>query len=188
MLKKNLAAEALLQRRRGGISGAMSSPATSASRQLTIVIGAASLLLRQVPVERIIDLRHRVLRAGLPREAAMFEHDHAAGGFHFAAVAEPEGAIVVSCATFHPDQWDAAPAWRLRGMATDAAYSGKGVGRALLGFAEQTLLAASPAIRVLWCNAREPAVSFYRSLGWEVVSPLFEVPTAGPHHVMAKWL
>lgn len=163
------------------------------SGRRAVLKDGSAVLLRQLPVEQIVDLRHRVLRAGLPREAAMFEKDHAAGTLHFGAIAHTDGKAaagetVVSCATFHPDQWESAPAWRLRGMATESAYRGRGVGRALLGFAETVLVRASPAATVLWCNARVPAVRFYESLGWTVMSPEFDVPTAGPHHVMVKRL
>jgi hypothetical protein len=30
------------------------------------------------------------------------------------------------------------------------------------------------------------AVVFYRRLGWEVVSEVFDVPDVGPHHVMIR--
>ena len=38
----------------------------------------------------------------------------------------------------------------------------------------------------LWCNARLPAVGFYRRGGFEVVSDEFDVPGIGPHVVMAR--
>jgi hypothetical protein len=41
---------------------------------------------------------------------------------------------------------------------------------------------------LLWCNARVPAVPFYREMGWAVVSEPFEIPTAGPHVRMVKRL
>jgi len=44
------------------------------------------------------------------------------------------------------------------------------------------------APRLLWCNARVPAVGFYESLGWRVVSERFEIPTAGPHVKMVRRL
>ena len=39
--------------------------------------------------------------------------------------------------------------------------------------------------RRFWCNARVAAVPFYARMGWRVVSDLFDVPTVGPHRVMA---
>jgi predicted GNAT family N-acyltransferase len=71
-------------------------------------------------------------------------------------------------------------------MATSPEYRGKGVGRAMLGVADDDLVADSSATRQLWCNARTPAVGFYRTLGWAVVSEEFEIPTAGPHVRMIR--
>ena len=35
-------------------------------------------------------------------------------------------------------------------------------------------------------NARIAAVPFYQSMGWKIVSELFDIPTAGMHHRMIK--
>ncbi len=144
-----------------------------------------SLVMRRADVAEIVDLRHRVLRKGLPREEAVFEGDELADNWHFGAFDEVDHAVC--CATFHRSQWNGRAAWQLRGMATDAAYRNKGVGRAVLGFAESILLVESP-IRVLWCNGRIKAIQFYESLGWKIASELFDIPTAGPHYKMVKEL
>jgi len=75
----------------------------------------------------------------------------------------------------------------LRGMATAPEFRSGGIGSALLELAEQTLRSAGP-IRQLWCNARTPALSFYKRQGWKVVSDEFFIPTAGPHFRMTKTL
>jgi GNAT superfamily N-acetyltransferase len=149
-----------------------------------LAVDGQTLVLRRAELGEIIDLRHRVLRAGLPRETAVFAGDEMPTSLHVGAFAD---ARTVCCATFHLSRWQDEPAWQLRGMATDDLFRGKGVGRALLALAEQMLCDAGP-IRQLWANARVPAVGFYQSLGWEVVSPEFEIPTAGPHHQIAKKL
>jgi GNAT superfamily N-acetyltransferase len=131
----------------------------------------------------IVDLRHRVLRFGLPREAAIFDGDDRATSRHFAAFYTDR---VVTCATFHENQWQGEPAWQLRGMATEEAFRSKGVGRALLAFAESALRRERPEICRLWANARVPAARFYQSLGWEIASEIFDIPTAGPHYRMTK--
>jgi len=136
----------------------------------------------ETSADRLIDLRHAVLRAGLPREEAIFECDTLEGAFHVAAVL---GERVVGCATFHPDLWQQKPAFKLRGMATSPDVRRQGVGRAMLNFAESRLLEKGTT-RQLWCNARVPAVPFYESMGWAVQSNVFEVPGAGPHVRMTK--
>lgn len=138
----------------------------------------------QTGLDRILDLRHAILRAGLPRETAVFPGDEAATSVHVAAV---RGGEVVGCATFHLNQWQGEPAYQLRGMATAASTRRQGLGRKMLTFAEAELLSRG-VTRQLWCNARTPAVPFYEAMGWTVESEVFEIPTAGPHVRMAKRL
>ena len=140
------------------------------------------VVVRRARLDEIIDLRHAVLRAGLPREEAIFEGDEAAETRHFAAV---DGGEIVACLTFHCSSYEGSPAWQLRGMAVAARRRATGAGRDLLTYAEADVLRESP-IRLFWCNARTPALGFYRKLGWAPVGEQFEIPTAGPHFRMMK--
>jgi len=136
----------------------------------------------QTTIDRLIDLRHATLRQGLPRESAYFAGDESPDAVHIAAMLEE---VVVGCASFHLNTWESRPAYQLRGMATADSIRRRGVGRAMLLFAED-LLKQEGATRQLWCNARVPAVPFYESMGWTVVSEVFDIPTAGPHVRMTK--
>jgi GNAT superfamily N-acetyltransferase len=140
------------------------------------------MTVRPVPVDDVIDLRHRVLRAGLPREAASFPGDDEPTAVHFAAI---EGSTVVGCVTLIHRPHDGAPAWQLRGMAVAPERRGGGVGSALLA-AVDAHVGASDFSRQLWCNARVPAVGFYARHGWRAVNDVFDIPTAGPHRAMVK--
>ena len=71
-------------------------------------------------------------------------------------------------------------------MATDADVRGAGFGAALLGGCIGRATASGGA--ELWCNARMPAVGFYRRAGFEVVSEEFDVPGIGVHVVMVRTL
>jgi GNAT superfamily N-acetyltransferase len=149
-----------------------------------IIINQRSITICQTEAAKLIDLRQRVLRVGLPRDEALFQGDDLPTSRHFGAFDESRA---VCCATFHRVDYENEPAWRLRGMATDEPFRGKGVGREVLYFAEDVLRKEKP-IRLLWCNARLVAVPFYQGLGWRIVSDLFDIPTAGPHHRMIKRL
>ena len=156
----------------------------------TLTVEGTNLDLRRARAEEVIDLRHAVLRQGLPREAAVFEGDESPASRHYAAFA---GGAVICCATLHAVPWEGTPAWQLRGMATTPEFRGKGVGRELMALIESDLLRdarrdGEGVPRLLWCNARVPAAGFYRTLGWRVVSEQFEIPTAGPHYRMVKRL
>jgi predicted GNAT family N-acyltransferase len=134
-----------------------------------------------VDVERILDLRHRVLRQGLPASSARFDGDLDEGTRHYAAFDDER---VVCCLTLLPSTWGDAPAWQLRGMATEPEFQGTGIGSALVRYATADALALHPDW-VFWCNARRVAVGFYARHGWVSASEEFDIPTAGPHRRMA---
>ena len=142
------------------------------------------ITITTVDPDALIDLRHAVLRAGLPRDSAIFPGDDDPGSRHFAAIHRRR---VIACVTLHLEEWEEQPAWKLRGMAVAPEFQGKGVGARILTAAENSVRADSP-IRIIWCNARVPAGGFYEKHGWKIVSEVFQVPTAGPHVRMVKRL
>src|SRR5882724_7879604 len=92
--------------------------------------------IRRINGEAVIDLRHSVLRAGLPRETAIFPGDDGSGARHYGAY---EGNQLIGCVTLHPSKWQDAPAWQLRGMAVAPDSRTKGIGRAMLEFLEKDI-------------------------------------------------
>jgi predicted GNAT family N-acyltransferase len=143
-----------------------------------------NIQIRRGDTEEIIDLRHEILRTGLPRELAYFDGDDEPTTFHI--VAEVDGKIV-GCATILQRPWQNQPAWQLRGMAVAKLTQGTGVGSRLLREVEE-LARSQDYSKQLWANARVPAVKFYRHHGWEVISDEFEIQHAGPHVKMIKTL
>jgi predicted GNAT family N-acyltransferase len=146
----------------------------------------ASPLFRRVQVDEILDLRHRVLRAGLPAELARFDHDLDATTRHFGAFDGAPDARLLCCLTLLESTWEGGPAWQLRGMATEPDLQGTGVGRLLVQFATDEARRDAPE-RIFWCNARTSAQGFYARLGWTVQSEPFDIPLAGPH-VRMTWV
>lgn len=141
-----------------------------------------SLTVRAVPVDELLDLRHRVLRPGRPRETASLPGDDLPTTRHFAAL---DGDRVVGCATFLASALEGEPAWQLRGMATDPGSRGRGVGRTLLADAAGAL-ARDRGPTLFWCNARTSARGFYERLGWTVISGECPIEGVGPH-VKMSW-
>jgi GNAT superfamily N-acetyltransferase len=140
--------------------------------------------LRPAAPHEVIDLRHAVLRVGLPRDAAAFDGDELPTTHHVVAV--DAGGAIVGCATMLASEWERELAWQVRGMAVAPHLRGTGVGRALLAALEARARASGP--RLMWCNARKPAAPFYERLGWTIASEEFDIPTAGPHVKMTKRL
>ncbi len=147
--------------------------------------------IRRVGVEKILDLRHRILRAGLPPESARFDGDQADTTLHLAAFAVDAsgraGEKAVGCLSLMLNRFAGQPAWQLRGMAVDEPLQRHGLGRELITRAEQAA-ASDGRAGWLWCNARLPAAGFYQKQGWSIVSEVFEIPMAGPHVKMTKRL
>jgi GNAT superfamily N-acetyltransferase len=76
--------------------------------------------------------------------------------------------------------WQDQPAYQLRGMAIDASRQRQGVGRALLAFGEQHVVAHT-GITTLWCNARIGAAGFYTAQGWTQIGDAYDIAGVGPH-------
>ena len=141
------------------------------------------IAVREIPPELTTDIRHLVLRAGLPRETCFWDTDRQPGVFHLGGWLSGRQTGV---ATFQPEPdpaGPAEPAYRLRGMAVLPGARGQGVGALML-------LTGMDRVRrmgfgQLWCDARVGAVTFYEKYGWEKRGELFEIPTAGPHYRMS---
>jgi N-acetylglutamate synthase-like GNAT family acetyltransferase len=138
---------------------------------------------RRATAQEILELRHAVLRAGLPASEAVFEGDDAEQTFHIKAV---DGEKIVGCATLMLNAFGGEPACQLRGMAVDPAYQRGGIGRTMLRALD--LVAKSKGMRLLWANARTPAVPFYVKYGWKVVSEEFDILSAGLHFKITRRL
>jgi predicted GNAT family N-acyltransferase len=124
-----------------------------------------------------VDLRYRVLREPLVLEWTPDELEADKNDRHFALWVESK---VVACAINH--RLDAGRV-KLRQMAVDPAYQGKGVGRKFLTQLEETLW--REGVKRIELHAREHAMGFYQSLGYHKIGSSFqEVGLA--HYKMIK--
>jgi predicted GNAT family N-acyltransferase len=138
--------------------------------------------IESVDVDSIRRLRAEILRPGLPLSESFYSEDDDPATLHLAAL--DDVGRVVGCSTWFPEAWRGGPAWRLRGMATDAAVRGSGVGRALLERGLEQALAAG--VDFAWCNARTVALGFYRHHGFATVGEEFLTAHGIPHYVMCR--
>jgi GNAT superfamily N-acetyltransferase len=127
--------------------------------------GGPFFAIRMVPARATYPLRQRVLRPHQRPDQVAFPGDDDADSAHFAAFGDGVVAGVVSVLR-RPPPWapDLARAWRLRGMATDGSRRRLGIGAALLAEVVGHVWAAGGGL--LWCQARTPALSFYRRGGF----------------------
>jgi predicted GNAT family N-acyltransferase len=140
------------------------------------------VLIRRITGEEGRPLRHRILRPGQAYAETRYPGDDAA--VHFGAFADGDRLVGIA-SLYREDRVDGPPGgWRLRGMATADDVRGQGYGAAVLAASIDHV--ATEGGSEIWCNARMPAVGFYRRAGFEVVSDEFEVPGIGPHVVMVR--
>jgi GNAT superfamily N-acetyltransferase len=130
-------------------------------------------------------LRNTVLRPGMDVEAVHWPDIESDAALTYAVLGDDDAPLTtvtmvpVSC----PWRPDDGPAWQLRGMATDDAVRGRGVGRRALDAAVAHVRAEGAVL--VWCNARDVALSFYERAGFVVEGDGFVNERGVAHHPMA---
>lgn len=142
-----------------------------------------------------LKLRRSVLKPHLSEPECVLPGDYKASTSHLGLVSKSDEYLkdpleIFCVVTFihqsHPEL-SAQHSYRLRGMATDPQYQGRGFGRDLVNYGLE-YLRTQESCDLVWCDARENAFAFYEKLGFNFHGPMFEVPHTGPHKVMYKRL
>lgn len=138
-------------------------------------------MVKYISATETLPLRSAVLRNYAAADQCIFPTDEIEGSFHLGYFVVEE---LVSVATFYPVDYPerGSGGFRLRGMATNPAFSGMGYGSELIKFAINELRSVNASY--IWCHARSAAVQFYEKLGFEVISEEFELPGIGAHFEM----
>ncbi|MBL7014338.1 MAG: GNAT family N-acetyltransferase [Candidatus Marinimicrobia bacterium] len=136
--------------------------------------------IKRVDADIVRPLRQKVLRPGQPFHTTKIEKDENKDTVHYALYLDN---FLTSIATIYPEplvEYNFSLAYRLRGMATDPEYQGKGFGAQIL---KQCImyLRDKTDTKYLWCNARESAFGFYEKFGFEIIGDIFEIENIGPH-------
>jgi GNAT superfamily N-acetyltransferase len=121
---------------------------------------------------RTRELRRSVLRPNLA-PGDRLPGDELADGVHLAVVAD-DGTVLCTCFVYpDPCPWlpERAGSWHLRQMATLPTHRGQGLGAAVVRAAVDHVRAHGGEL--LWCNARETAVGFYRRQGFAIHGDVF---------------
>jgi GNAT superfamily N-acetyltransferase len=129
--------------------------------------------------EAIVALRIRALLQpiGIPASYIEFEkekHDIFIGAWN-------NDELAGCCVLTHQD----AGIIQLRQMAVAPGLQGKGIGRAIIGFAEQ--VARDRGYQTLILHARDPVIGFYQQCGYTISGPQFFEVGMG-HHKMQRQL
>ncbi len=143
--------------------------------------------IRRVTAEQVRPIRRRVLRAGLPHPDVVFDGDDAQDTIHVGAFLDGRlVAVATAIRRSPPGEADDGSAWQVRGMATEPAMRGRGLGGTLLDRCAEHARALGG--RTLWCNARVRAAGFYRRHGFEPEGGVFDIERLGRHVRMRRSL
>lgn len=131
-------------------------------------------------------VRHPVLRKGKPIETCSFDGDNLPFTKHFGLFIDEKLTAVVSAFKNNNSIFNSQNQYQIRGMAVLDQFQKKGFGHDLLVHCEG--YCASQNAELIWFNARETAVLFYKKMNYNVVGDAFNIKDVGTHYVMKKEL
>ena len=141
-------------------------------------------MIREIKSFETYSVRNEVLRKGKPIETCYFDGDDAETTMHF-GLEHHTGIIgVVSVYQIKNKLFDDEIQFQLRGMAILETYQQKGYGALLIERTEKYCFEKKAS--VIWFNAREKAVPFYKKNGYTIIGDSFEIENVGTHFVMFK--
>lgn len=143
-------------------------------------------LVKKIDARTTHSVRHPVLRTGKPIETCVFLGDDLETTFHFGLYFKTQ---LIGVTTFMASEnviFKEHPQYQMRGMAILKEFQGKGLGTVLISKGEEFLRLQKT--KLVWCNAREIAVSFYKRNGFTITGEPFEIREIGMHYKMFKTL
>ena len=129
-------------------------------------------------------VRHEVLRKRKPIETCQFKGDDDENTTHFGLYVEDKLIGIISIFKENNILFPELNQFQIRGMAVLEAFQGKGFGAKLVKEAENHCINLNT--NLIWFNARENAVSFYKKLDYKIIGDSFLIPDVGIHFVMYK--
>lgn len=152
--------------------------------------GVRPWTVHEVDVEVVRPLRLKYLRPGADAADVEYRTDEDGSARHFAA--RDEHGTVVGVGSMHFENRVAGvapylnPGMRLRGMAVEDDWRGRGVGADLIR--AMVRVGCDAGMQEVWANARTANLGFYQRTRFKPVSSAFEIPQIGEHVVMARSL
>ena len=129
-------------------------------------------------------VRHEVLRKGKPIETCQFKGDDDENTIHFGLYQNERLIGIISIFKEKNDLFSETNQFQIRGMAVLEAFQGKGFGAELIKEAENHCINLNADL--IWFNARENAVPFYKKLNYIIIGDSFLIPDVGIHFAMYK--
>lgn len=141
-------------------------------------------IIKQISALDTFPVRHPVLRNGMPIESCQFEGDNLKSTIHFGLFESDKIQAVISLFEVKNVQFASEKQHQIRGMAVLAQHQKKGFGEMLILNAENYCIQQQS--NLIWFNARQEAVGFYKKMGYSIVGLPFTIEGVGEHVVMFK--
>jgi len=141
------------------------------------------LKIKEITATKTHALRIKILRKGIAQNY-IFKEDYSPSSFHLGAFTEAKCIGIASFIEKEHPHFGYKKSYQLRGMAIEQNQQKKGIGKQLLE--KSIAILQEKKTKILWCNAREVAVSFYKKQDFSIVGKAFDIPTIGMHYLMYK--
>lgn len=140
--------------------------------------------ISEITVMDAISVRHPVLRSGKPIESCHFDGDELSTTKHFGLFVNEKLTAVVSLFKNNNSIFNYNSQYQIRGMAVLSEFQKKGFGKDLVLHCE--IFCKAENADLIWFNARESAVHFYKKMDYDIFGDAFEITGVGIHNVMRK--
>lgn len=141
-------------------------------------------MIKQIHYTETYPIRQVILRPERPLETCFFQGDELETTFHFGLFMEENIVGIISLFKNNSPLFSQENQYQIRGMAVLEDYQKFGFGKQLVTYSEKFLKEKN--IELIWFNAREVAVNFYKKSGYEIKGNAFDIPDVGLHYVMWK--
>ena len=142
--------------------------------------------ITEINKESIYPIRNAVLRKGKPIESCYFIDDEKDSTKHYGIFFDNK---IIGCVSLFEQKNNIfleKKQFQIRGMAIIDEFQQKGFGKLLIERVESYCL--SLKAELIWFNARENAVKFYKKLDYTIYDEPFDIENIGIHYVMFKKL
>mgnify|MGYP001166655001 CR=1 FL=1 len=145
------------------------------------------MIIKKIKAEKTFELRHPILRKGLPVNSCKFENDTNSKSLHLGAFEGNKLIGVISalpnkCNFFHKKK-----AYQIRGLAVLEKYRRKGIASALIEKTE-IILKEKYLIDLIWLNSRIIASELYLKNNYISYGEPFDIKISGTHQRFYKFL
>ena len=140
--------------------------------------------IKEIAAAATFPVRHPVLRPGKAIDTCRFDGDELVTTKHFGLYVAHTLVAVISIFESKSKFFAEDRQFQIRGMAVLEAYRKQRLGEQLVAHVEKYV--GGQQGELIWFNARETAVGFYKKLGYAIIGDPFNIEDIGSHYTMFK--